>query len=552
MQEIIFLHKILHLSKANISALASSDINMEGFLFLKKSIADTKSAEFGAKWSRRHCSIVFDPQRGSYLVARKRVEEGYLEHNKHIADAVPFASSVINLNNFAVSVMNCVGPDGAVSGGVLRLYDATGSSSGSIDPIELRDKSHETAMKWKAALTEAQNVQRTMTPQPQQAAPLSLSAADDKENTPRSNINILPRVSDAGKDISSTKMKKSVVFQGDAASPLSLSVTIPAHVPTQAQAHAPAILSLSSATITPASVAVDERVTEVVMPTPLRKQWAWESRTPLFVPMYSPVATHLEEPEKQETVSAGSMIVLHMLQMILLTVGFLVGVVFLLPPARGATLYLAPPMSTDLIVYSRANVDSSATVDLKCVFAAISPPATVTITPLAPAQNAAFASYELLHDISMLQDEKRPTVSILFPKIVSSFTAPVLVAASISSLDETLKIQVLKEKAELSLFAAESRQQELKVTLEKAEFEDWLQSLAQAEMEKNNTPEEVEIEAVEDTAVKSIEAVEVEEFKEAQKEKEKISLAARTGGTVLRVATGPFRALGWLVGKAVK
>ena len=123
-------------------------MEMEGYLYLrngggKADAHQSHGHQSGApKWSKRFCSLVVDPKRGPFFVARKRIEEEYSKH-KMIEHHVPFATSVVKLTNYRVAVEEdtSAGP-GSEVGGVIRLTHET------MDVVELRDKNLERAKKW--------------------------------------------------------------------------------------------------------------------------------------------------------------------------------------------------------------------------------------------------------------------------------------------------------------------------------------------------------------------------------------------------------------------
>ena len=138
------------------------------------------------KWSKRYCCIVTDPARGPFLVARKRLEENYRVHNKHLIDVLPHASSVVKLSNYSLTV-----EEDASNGGVLKLVDSTKQG---LATVEIRDKSRENSIKWGVALRTAQNAHKKSqalsslgtsgTNDKQKAAAATATTEADKENSP--------------------------------------------------------------------------------------------------------------------------------------------------------------------------------------------------------------------------------------------------------------------------------------------------------------------------------------------------------------------------------
>lgn len=125
----------------------------EGYLYIKNDSSASSSTPSkslgrdGIRWSRRFCSILVDPKRGPYLICRKRVEENYKDHANRIEEHVPFASSVLKLINYEISVEN----------DIIKLSDATGHLN--LDTVELREKTRERAREWARAMMQSQQGQ---------------------------------------------------------------------------------------------------------------------------------------------------------------------------------------------------------------------------------------------------------------------------------------------------------------------------------------------------------------------------------------------------------
>lgn len=125
----------------------------EGYLYIKNDSSSSTSTPSkslgrdGIRWSRRFCSILVDPKRGPYLICRKRVEDNYKDHANRIEDHVPFASSVLKLINYEISVEN----------DIIKLSDATGHLN--LDTVELREKTRERAREWARAMMQSQQGQ---------------------------------------------------------------------------------------------------------------------------------------------------------------------------------------------------------------------------------------------------------------------------------------------------------------------------------------------------------------------------------------------------------
>ena len=77
---------------------------MEGYLYLRNTDS-TSTGDIASQgtWSKRFCSLVVDPKRGPFFVARKRLEEEYKNYDA-IEKHVPFATSLIKLVNYSVKV----------------------------------------------------------------------------------------------------------------------------------------------------------------------------------------------------------------------------------------------------------------------------------------------------------------------------------------------------------------------------------------------------------------------------------------------------------------
>ena len=145
---------------------------MQGYLYMKNSDSVSENDKITApspasssslaesslkksKWSKRYCSLMVDSKRGPFIVARKRIEENYDQHKERLEDALPFASSLLNLANYKVSVLDDISSvDGSVCGGIIRCVD--NNSNLDLDTVELRDKNREIAGKWVTAMKSAQ------------------------------------------------------------------------------------------------------------------------------------------------------------------------------------------------------------------------------------------------------------------------------------------------------------------------------------------------------------------------------------------------------------
>ena len=177
---------------------------MEGYLYLRSSggiseVNGTRDGKSGApKWSKRFCSLVVDPKRGPFFVARKRIEEEYSKH-KMIEHHVPFATSVVKLTNYRVAVMEdtSAGPDGVV-GGVIRLTHET------MDVVELRDKSLERAKKWAISIKSTLKAWDMCPPTPAQKSPVGRGKRGNGQEENRRN--------DGNMTTTTTAKRKTVVF----------------------------------------------------------------------------------------------------------------------------------------------------------------------------------------------------------------------------------------------------------------------------------------------------------------------------------------------------
>jgi chemotaxis protein histidine kinase CheA len=167
---------------------------MEGYLYLRNNKADLDPTSQAPKWSKRFCSMVVDPKRGPFFVARKRIEEDYGKHES-IEAHVPFATSVVKLHNYTVVVEedNSAGSSAEV-GGIIRLTHDT------LDAVELRDKSLERAKKWAVAIKSTLKAWDVCPPTPRKGG--SRSPTRNNENRLNSNNN-------SG---TPTKAKKSLVW----------------------------------------------------------------------------------------------------------------------------------------------------------------------------------------------------------------------------------------------------------------------------------------------------------------------------------------------------
>jgi|MDTB01.3.fsa_nt_gb hypothetical protein len=119
---------------------------MEGYLYLRNNdVAKTSTFDSQGKWSKRFCSLVEDPKRGPFFVARKRMEEEYKNYNA-IEKHIPFATSLVKLTNFSVKVEEDKS-SGSEVGGIITLEHNT------LDTVYLRDKNFNRAQKWEKKIT---------------------------------------------------------------------------------------------------------------------------------------------------------------------------------------------------------------------------------------------------------------------------------------------------------------------------------------------------------------------------------------------------------------
>jgi hypothetical protein len=586
---------------------------MEGYLFLKKSQnKGTYGDSLVPKWSRRHCSIVCDPLRGSYLVARKRVEEGYLDHNKCISNAISFASSVVNLSNYSISVQDCFGPDGEVSGGVIRLRDASETKEAERkETIELRDKSQETAKKWKTALTEAQNAPKgsgvpsvgtpAQAPAPAEAQAQAQAqvtpflndldqhqkdSVEDKENLSKSNI--IPSPGQA-------KAKRTVGFLQPTCSDSQPASLAPSNT-------APISIHLS-APITRLSL-VPERVTPLLAQQRVRDaprtaaDDSQHGRAPAPAPNKEPVSeADVDEVELiwvAKVVERKDWLVV---RLVCLVFSLLVATTTFLPnsfvqPSRFATSTLLLRAPEPLLLLN---------APVSPLFVALWTPKSASTGPghiltcanpnFVPEHMQTFEPYELRRETRLQPNGAHLAVTewVDFSDYVPSaaqnakFSAPVLLDVTVCAAGDELQVQELRKSAEAKLLAAANmhklrEEQERGAKLQRAERETLEQQVEPAQLDVQqyvvaepapqtsselmtfSIPADVtQADSVaEDGEEADYLANDVEDFKavaEIQSDELKaapISLAARTGGGVLKVVTSPFRAVGWLVGKVVK
>lgn len=159
-------------------------MEQEGYLYLRNTKVDADS-KIGAKWSKRFCSLVVDPKRGPFFVARKRIEEEYGEHSA-IEHHVPFATSVVKLANYRVAVEEdtSAGPASEV-GGVIRLTHET------LDVVELRDKSLDRAKKWAISIKSTLKAWDMCPPTPATSGRRSPQRGREQEENRRNDSNVI-------------------------------------------------------------------------------------------------------------------------------------------------------------------------------------------------------------------------------------------------------------------------------------------------------------------------------------------------------------------------